>query len=93
MHTQPRFILSLQQLWYYFLNYVYPNPSYQLSLWEETRAPGENPRLSTERWLFSNESVARIELTNSEVKALALTTAPQKRLMHAYNACAVGARI
>ena len=27
--------LSLQQLWYYFLNYVYPNPPCQLSLWEE----------------------------------------------------------
>jgi hypothetical protein len=30
----------------YFLNYVYPNPPCQLSLWEETRAPVENPRLS-----------------------------------------------
>jgi hypothetical protein len=28
--------LSLQQLWYYFLNCVYPNPPCQLSLWEET---------------------------------------------------------
>jgi hypothetical protein len=43
--------LSLQQLWYYFLNCVYPNPLCQLSLWEETGAPGENPRLSAERWL------------------------------------------
>ena len=34
--------LSLQQLRYYVLNYVYPNPPCQLSLWEETRAPGEN---------------------------------------------------
>jgi hypothetical protein len=42
--------LSLQQLWYYFLNCVYPNPPCQLSLWEETGAPGENPRLSAERW-------------------------------------------
>jgi hypothetical protein len=43
--------VSLQQLWYYFLNCVYPNPPCQLSLWEETGAPGENPRLSVERWL------------------------------------------
>jgi hypothetical protein len=42
-------ILSLQQLWYYFLNCVYLNPPCQLSLWEETGVPGENPRLSTER--------------------------------------------
>jgi hypothetical protein len=42
-------ILSLQQLWYYF---VYPNPPCQLSLREETRATGENPRLSAERWLI-----------------------------------------
>ena len=50
--------LSLQQLWYYFLNCVYPNPPCQLSLWEETRAPGENPRLSAERWqtLFRGEN-------------------------------------
>jgi hypothetical protein len=44
-------ILSLQQLWYYFLNCVYPNPPCQLSLWEETGVPGENQRLSAERWL------------------------------------------
>ena len=25
----------------------------QLSLWEETGVPGENPRLSAERWLYS----------------------------------------
>jgi hypothetical protein len=31
---------------------VYPNPPCQLSLWEETGAPGENVRLSTERSLF-----------------------------------------
>ena len=43
--------LSWQQLWYYFLNCVYPNPPCQLSLWEEIGAPGENPRLSAERWL------------------------------------------
>jgi hypothetical protein len=35
--------LSLQQLWYYFANYVHPNPTCQLSLWEETGAAGENP--------------------------------------------------
>jgi hypothetical protein len=33
------------------LTYV-PNPPCQLSLWEETGVPGENPRLSAERWLF-----------------------------------------
>jgi hypothetical protein len=41
--------LSLQKLCYCFLNCVYPNPPCQLSLWEETGAPGENPRLSAER--------------------------------------------
>jgi hypothetical protein len=40
-----------QKMRYYFLNCVYPNPPCQLSLWEETGAPGENPRLSAERWL------------------------------------------
>ena len=29
------------------------NPPCQLSLWEETGVPGENPRLSAERWLYS----------------------------------------
>jgi hypothetical protein len=29
-----------------YTNCVYPNPSCQLSLWEETGAPGENPQLS-----------------------------------------------
>jgi hypothetical protein len=43
--------LFLQQLWYYFPNCVYPNPPCQLSLWEETGAPGENPRLLAEHWL------------------------------------------
>jgi hypothetical protein len=49
----PDIQLSLQQLWYYFLNCIYPNPHppCQLSLWEETGAPGENPRLSAERWV------------------------------------------
>ena len=41
--------LSYKQLRYYFLSCVYPNPPCQLSLWEETGAPGENPRLSAER--------------------------------------------
>jgi hypothetical protein len=27
-----------------------PNPPFQHSLWEETRVPRENPRLSVERW-------------------------------------------
>ena len=31
------------------ITYTYPNPPCQLSLWEETGAPGENPRLSAER--------------------------------------------
>jgi hypothetical protein len=31
------------------INCVYPNPACQLSLWEGTGAPGENPRLSAER--------------------------------------------
>jgi hypothetical protein len=30
-----------------------PNPPCQLSLWEETGVPGENPRLSAERCLFT----------------------------------------
>jgi hypothetical protein len=60
---------TYKELWYYFSNYIYPNPPCQLSLWEETGAPGENPRLSAERWLtLSRESVARIEPTISEVK-------------------------
>ena len=29
---------------------IYPNPPCQLSLWEETGEPGENPRLSAECW-------------------------------------------
>jgi hypothetical protein len=33
----------------YFLNCVCPNGPCQLSMWEETRAPGENPRLSIAR--------------------------------------------
>ena len=54
-------------------------PPCQLSLWEETGVPGENPRLSAERWLYSFhmrtgfESTLRwtllgIELGTSEVK-------------------------
>ena len=38
--------LSLQQLWYYFPNCVYPNPPYQVALWEETGALWENPQHS-----------------------------------------------
>jgi hypothetical protein len=51
-------------------NCVYPNPPCQLSLWEETAEhPGKTHdfRQSVDR-LFSHESVARIEPTNSEVK-------------------------
>jgi hypothetical protein len=40
---------SKYQLWYYFPNYVKSWPTCQLSL-RETGAPGENPRLSAERW-------------------------------------------
>ena len=54
-------------------------PPCQLSLWQETGVPGENPRLSAERWLYSFhmrtgfESTLRwtllgIELGTSEVK-------------------------
>ena len=32
----------------WIINCVYANPPCQLSLWEETGAPGENPRLSAE---------------------------------------------
>ena len=32
-----------------FQNQYTPNPPSQLSLWEETGVPGENPRLSAER--------------------------------------------
>jgi hypothetical protein len=41
------YILSSQQLWYYFL--TYPNPPCQHSPWDETGAPGENQQLSAER--------------------------------------------
>ena len=62
----------------------WPNPPSQLSLWEETGVPGENPRLSTERrltlftWVWWVKSSARIELKTQRWKALALTTAPPK---------------
>jgi hypothetical protein len=66
--------LSLQQLWYYFLNCVYPNPPCQLSLWEETGAPGENPRLSAElRWqtLFTRaRSENRTHVLTGETRLL-----------------------
>jgi hypothetical protein len=41
--------LSLYNNCDYLLNCVYPNPPCQLALWEETGAPGENPRLLAER--------------------------------------------
>ena len=34
----------------YKINRLNPKPPRQLSLWEETGVPGENPRLSAERW-------------------------------------------
>jgi hypothetical protein len=73
-------------LWYYFLNCVYPNPPCQLSLWEETGAPGENPRLSAERWLTLYTRV-RTENRTHELrgeKALALTTATLKPLYYSF---------
>ena len=61
--------LSLQQLWCYFPNYVYPNPLCQLSLWEETGAPRKNPRHSVE---YSQTLVTWVRSENrptiSEVK-------------------------
>ena len=42
-------------IWQYFSyadNLMALKPS-QLSLWEEIGVPGENPRLSAERWLYS----------------------------------------
>ena len=45
-------------IWQYFsytdnLMALKPNPPCQLSLLEKTGVPGENPRLSAERWLYS----------------------------------------
>jgi hypothetical protein len=65
------------------------NPPCQLSLWEETGVPGENPRLSAERrlLLFSHEDWVRVALRRSHGglnlrpsrwKASALTTSPPK---------------
>ena len=84
-------------IWHYFsytdnlmvIITLKPNPPYQLSLWEETGVPGENPWLSVERWLYSFrmrtgfESTLRwtllgIELGTVEVKASGLTTTPPK---------------
>ena len=48
-----------------------PNPSCQLSPWEGTGVPGENPRLSAERWLYSFHMKTGFESTlrwTSEVK-------------------------
>jgi hypothetical protein len=47
-----------------------PNSPCQHSLWEETGAPGENPRLSVECWLtlFTWVSTARMEPMTSEAK-------------------------
>ena len=53
---------------------VYPDPSCQLSLWEEiTGAPGENPRVSTRRWLIHFTWVLSKNRTH-ELR----TTAPSK---------------
>ena len=46
--------------------------------WEETRLPGENPRLLAERWLtlltWNGESEPRFEPTISEVKGTCMST-------------------
>ena len=42
---EPRLFIFTTIMINYLLNCVYPNPPCQLSLWEETGAPGENPRL------------------------------------------------
>ena len=52
----PNYIISIYYLIFptiviCFLNCVHPNPPCQPSLWEETGAPGENPRLSAVRAL------------------------------------------
>ena len=54
---------------------VLPIPRCQLSLWEEIGAPGENPRLSAECWLYSfhmrtgfEPTLLGIELRTLEVK-------------------------
>ena len=81
-------------IWQYFsytdnLMALKPNPPCQLSLLEETGVPGENPRLSAERWQYSFhmrtgfESTLRwtllgIELGTLEVKTSGLTTTPPK---------------
>ena len=44
------------------------NPARQHSLWEETRVPGENPRLSTERWLTLFKQVSWVWSEDQEVK-------------------------
>jgi hypothetical protein len=74
---------------------VNPNPPCQHSLWEETRVPGENTRLSVERWLilFTKVSLIRCEdqtflshdsgnanPQSRRWKVLALTIAPPKFL-------------
>ena len=51
-------LLNESDVWQYLsytdnLMAIKPNPPCQLSLWEETGVPGENPRLSAERWLYS----------------------------------------
>ena len=73
-----------------------PNPPCQLSLWEETGVPGENPRLrqSVDFLLFSHEDwvrvalrkyLVRLEPAASEVKgkcANHLATEPPLRLVY-----------
>ena len=40
---------KLARIEYHFPNYVYPNPPFQLPLWEKTVVPGENTRVLAER--------------------------------------------
>ena len=50
---------------------VVRNPPCQLSLWEETGVPGENPRLSAELTiLFSHEDWVRVHLTENKTRNL-----------------------
>ena len=61
--------------WANYCGRVLPIPPCQHSLWEETGVPGENPRFSAERWLYSfhmrtgfDSTLLGIELGTLEVK-------------------------
>jgi hypothetical protein len=76
--------LSLQQLWCYFPNYIWPNPPCKHLLWEETGVPGENPRLSEERWPTLFTWVGRSECIKRR-----LETSMYKTIQHVKCMCAV----